>query len=213
MKKLIITTILILTIISLNAQVKATKINDTIPFYALFKLEIPNYDSALQATRKAVNVNGLVRDKGLDSIAYLRCLRMAKILVKSNDLLKDFSIQAHKENLTYENTSFGEARGIWKEAIDTLSGKNLISILHRHKTLCNEETDLGLDLNNGYNKSPGHYRNRTNAKYNKYGTCTIVFIFHGKNPHYDEFIKSGRKGVMMEFHARIIIINYECFEL
>jgi hypothetical protein len=65
----------------------------------------------------------------------------------------------------------------------------------------------GLKIDEGYNGSPGHYKNRVNPKWKNYGTCSIVISFEAVNPDYDPSAIMSHKYI-----KRQLLISYEAFE-
>ena len=123
------------------------------------RVELSGYEILLNQTRDSAGVVNLVRKAELDKYCYERCIRLAKIFLEdpANYYLSFgqggssiFYKEAHKDFVKYEN------------ADNLFTGKISYS---------------ADGINNRYNKSPGHHRNRVNPKWKSYGTCTIVISY------------------------------------
>jgi len=157
--------------------------------FAAFQIDPAGYDSLLNKTREDTGVCKLVRKNELDKYCYERCLRLAKIFMENPD--------AYQLDFESANSTFHKQAHL-----------GFAKIENAHNSFGNNPKVKKADaINNGYNRSPGHYEARINPKWKNYGTCTIVINFVGLNTDYDPSNPTSRKRMPQKF-----VISYEAFE-
>ena len=155
--------------------------------FEAFKVDVIEYDSLINKTRAQAGVGRLVRNDELDAYCYERCIRLMNVFLSNPDAyVLDFSKgnifrkEGHADYRKMENAFHWL---IWKVS------------------------NAGLKIDEGYNGSPGHYKNRVNPKWKNYGTCSIVISFEAINPDYDPSAIMSHKYI-----KRQLLISYEAFE-
>jgi len=146
------------------------------------RIELSQYEILLNQTRESAGVGNLVRKTELDKYCYERCIRLAKIFLE--DPANYYLSFDQGGSSTFHNEAH-EKRGKMENADNVFTGRISYS---------------AGGINNRYNKSLGHYKNRVNPEWKSYGVCTIVISY---NPDY---LSPGVR-IPGKF-----IISYEAFE-
>ena len=146
------------------------------------RIELSQYEILLNQTRESAGVGNLVRKAELDKYCYERCIRLAKIFLE--DPANYYLSFDQGGSSTFHNEAH-EKRGKMENADNVFTGRISYS---------------AGGINNRYNKSLGHYKNRVNPEWKSYGVCTIVISY---NPDY---LSPGVR-IPGKF-----IISYEAFE-
>ena len=139
-----------------------------------FSYKLGSYDiNQVNETRKANGVGNLKRNQNLDSLALVRCKRMAEIIKKDADLFctdgnATFVKEGHAQRFTPENAALRiEGAGVHKDSLVTLNNEKVTKNLN--KSL------FGPFLAGvSYNQSEGHFNNRIDKSYKEYGSCYLV---------------------------------------
>lgn len=147
------------------------------------RVELSGYGILLNQTRDSAGVVNLVRKAELDKYCYERCIRLAKIFLEdpANYYL---SFGEGGRSSTFHNEAH-EKREKMENADNVFTGRISYS---------------AGGINNRYNKSLGHYKNRVNPEWKSYGVCTIVISY--KPSDISSEVKIPGK----------FIISYEAFE-
>ena len=146
-------------------------------------LEVKGYDDALNRTRELAGSKNLVRDTKLDQYCYERCVRLAELMLKNPENLDQiYDVEAH--------VGFGKFEGILENANYLNRGDSINPVL---------------ELDKSYNRSKGHYAQRTKKEWNRFGSCTIMMEIVTLNPGYVPGSFSQPK------IKRKIYISYEAF--
>lgn len=170
-----------------------------------FSYTMGDYDiNQVNETRKNNGAVNLKRNTHLDSLALVRCKRMAEIIKRNPDLFctdekATFNIEGHRERTTPENThmEFGGA-GVTKEHIVTLKENDVATLLTGGffgTYLAGPE----------YNDSKDHFKNRITPGYKEYGSCYLAVFVYAKNYNSDA-------GLKLEYIPTRVIIHYELFK-
>ena len=146
------------------------------------RVELIGYEILLNQTRESAGVGNLVRKAELDKYCYERCIRLAKIFLADPE---NYYITFDQGENSIFHKEAHEDRGKMENADNLFTGKISYS---------------ADGINNRYNKSPGHYRNRVNPKWKSYGSCTIVISY-----------KPSAIGSEVRIPGKFII-GYEAFE-
>lgn len=200
MKSKILLITAILTVVSAFGQ---TKVYNIIKGQPVFGYIDSAHTKEINNTRSSVGSPLLKRDSRLDSLALLRCLRYAKLMISDTRYIEDTTLvkkETHKgfsglfksENSTYHLFGAGFAAKQFSELTPALvSGK-----------INATKYDPGKE----YNNSHRHYENRVNPVWKKFGSATVVIFIQIKNPDYDP------KEISLEYIPKAIFLNYEVFE-
>jgi hypothetical protein len=150
--------------------------------FSVTEVEPRGYEILLNQTRDSVGAGSLVRKDGLDKYCYERCTRLAKIFMADPE---NYYISFHQ----------GESSIFHKEA-----HKGLVKSENADNLFSGKMIDSADGINNRYNKSLGHYKNRVNPEWKSYGACTIVISYKPRDIS-SEVSLPGK-----------FIISYEAFE-
>jgi len=200
MKVKIILTLFLILKLDLFAQVSIMRLTDDTSIFGYID---PAHTAELNQTRKLAGSPILKRDPRLDSLALDRCLRYGRLVVADTKYITDTELvkkEIHKgfygmyksENATEHLFGAG------------FSGKDLSKL-----TPDNVSPDINAKKYNPgkeYNQSDGHYKNRINNSWKRFGSATVVVYVMVKNPDYDP------NTISLEFFPKAIYINYEVFE-
>lgn len=169
--------------ISLVSFAQDTQIATGKTGFTACEIQVDDYDVLLNKTRSNAGVGSLERKEELDAYCYERCIRLLGVVLKDPEAYvldyNVFSVEAHKNFTKMEN------------AYNWLGWK---------------VNSPGQKIDEGYNGSPGHYKNRVNPKWKYYGTCSIVVSFKAINPDYDPNV------ISQKYIQRQLLISYEVFE-
>ncbi len=181
-------------------QVRITKLVKDTPVFGYID---PAHTSELNKTRKMSGSSILKRDPRLDSLALERCLRYAKLALGDMRYVTDTTF-AKKE---VHNGFFGMYKS--ENATDHLFGAGFkgkeLPLLDSDKVSPHINA-IKYDPGKEYNESTGHYRNRINNNWKRFGSATVVVYVMMKNPDYDP------NTISLEYFPKAIFINYEVFE-
>lgn len=193
-----------------TSQVALQNLRSSKPELIVFKVELKDYQRSLNTTRKAANANELLEKKSLDDYCQDRCLRMMDILSANTDKTHEnfpriFTSEGHNGAKVSENTVY------LRESLpdlkpDQLKTLNPQSALKWVQTGVTERYVLCDKLNQKYNQSPAHLKNRTQTVASQYGECTVAIFYVVKNTKY-----APGNGQPEEMVYKLIL-NYEAFE-
>ena len=151
-----------------------------------FKVEVVEYDSLINKTRSQAGVGKLERKSELDAYCYERCIRLMNIFLSNPEA---YVLDYHQNNIFHKEAHVGSK--LMENATHWLNWK---------------VSNLGVVIDAGYNKSPGHYKNRINPKWKNYGTCSIIVNFKAINEDYDP------NAVSQKYIKRQLLFSYEVFQ-
>jgi hypothetical protein len=123
------------------------------------EVEPKGYEILLNQTRDSAGAGSLVRKEDLDKYCYERCMRLAKIFMADPE---NYYISFHQGGSSIFHKEAHQGLVKSENADNLFSGKII---------------DSADGINNRYNKSLGHYKNRVNPKWKSYGACTIVISY------------------------------------
>ena len=155
--------------------------------FIAYKVEVVDYDSLINKTRSQAGVGKLERKSELDAYCYERCLRLMNIFLADPEA---YVLDYHQNNIFHKEAHVGYK--FMENATHWLNWK---------------VSNLGFVIDRGYNKSPGHYKNRVNTKWKNYGTCSIIVNFKGINEDYDPAVPTSRKYLPYQ-----LLCSYEAFQ-
>lgn len=194
----------------LISQVILQPLRASKPEIIVFKTELRDYQRVLNVTRKSAGVVELEEKKGLDDYCMERCMRMVEMIVANTekthaDFPRVFTAEGHNgakisENTVYLRESLPELK---PDQIKTLNPQTAIKWVSTGVT---ERYVLSDKLNQKYNNSPGHLKNRTQSVATKYGECTVAVFYVVKNA---KFAPGNGQPEEMVYK---LILNYEAFE-
>ena len=192
------------------SQVVLQNLRSSKPDIVVFKVELKDYQRSLNATRKAASSSELIEQKSLDDYCQERCLRMIDLLSENTEKTHEnfpriFTTEGHNgakisENTVYLRESLPELKP------EQLKSLNSQSALKWVQTGVTERYILCDKLNQKYNQSPGHLKNRTQPVATQFGECTVAVFYSVKNPKYVS--GNGQPEVMVYK----LILNYESFQ-
>jgi hypothetical protein len=205
MKNKIIIILLIILSNQAFGQFQITKLDKVKPVFGYIDSA---HTQEINTTRKIYGSDDLKRDSKLDSLALLRCLRYANLVIKDTRYFTDDDLLEsviHKEctglyageNATQSPFPAGFAEyqfnGLTKEIVTPkINNKKYIPGIQYNKS----------------DKKGGHRDNRINEKYKKFGSAIVIIYVMIKNPDYDP----NSISVSLEFYPTAIFINYEVFD-
>ncbi len=184
----------------LFGQVKITKLVNDTPVFGYIDTE---HTAEINKTRKLAGSPSLRRDARLDSLALDRCLRYSRLILKDIRYITDTSF-AKKE---IHSGFFGMYKS--ENATERLfgagfKGKDLPQL--DHIKVSPHINEIKYAPGKEYNESIGHYRNRINPSWKRFGSATSVVYVMVRNPEYDP------NTISLEFVPKAVFINYEVFE-
>lgn len=193
-----------------NSQVALQSLRSSKPDIVVFKVELKDYQRSLNTIRKSANSSELVEKKSLDDYCQDRCLRMMDFFSANTEKTHEsfpriFTSEGHNGAKVSENTVY------LRESLpdlkpDQLKTLNPQSALKWVQTGVTERYVLCDKLNQKYNQSPGHLKNRTQSIATQYGECTVAIFYVVKNTKY-----APGNGQPEEMVYKLIL-NYEAFE-
>lgn len=154
--------------------------------FSAYKVEVVEYDSLINKTRSQAGVGKLERKSELDAYCYERCIRLMNIFLSNPEA---YVLDYHQNNIFHKEAHL-EAK-LRENAFHWLNWK---------------VSNLGVEIDGGYNESPGHYKNRVNPKWENYGTCSIIVYFKAINEDYDP------NAVSQKYIKKQLIFSYEAFQ-
>lgn len=154
--------------------------------FSAYKVEVVGYDSLINKTRSQAGVGKLERKSELDAYCYERCIRLMNIFLSNPEA---YVLDYHQNNIFHKEAHL-EAK-LRENAFHWLNWK---------------VSNLGVEIDGGYNESPGHYKNRVNPKWENYGTCSIIVYFKAINEDYDP------NAVSQKYIKKQLIFSYEAFQ-
>jgi len=154
--------------------------------FIAYKVEVVEYDSLINKTRSQAGVGKLERKSELDAYCYERCIRLMNIFLSNPEA---YVLDYHQNNIFHKEAHL-EAK-LRENAFHWLNWKI---------------SNLGVEIDGGYNESPGHYKNRVNPKWKNYGTCSIIVYFKAINEDYDP------NAVSQKYIKKQLIFSYEAFQ-
>ncbi len=193
-----------------NSQVALQNLRSSQPEIVVFKVELKDYQRLLNTTRKSANSGELLEKKSLDDYCQDRCLRMLGFLTTNTEKTHEsfsriFTTEGHNgakisENTVYLRESLPELK---PEQLKTLNPQSALKWV---QTGVSERYVLSDKLNQKYNQSPGHLKNRTQPNATQYGECTVAIFYVVKNTKY-----APGNGQPEEMVYKLIL-NYEAFD-
>lgn len=195
-RTILIITVILISLISYSQSKSLTVTGlakDSTIEYSIIDLDLYNYDSLLNDTREKAGVNKLYRDERYDSIARERCFELSKELLGSDDprsLTRRFVHVLHRYQ-TGENafTITYEFKLRDTSSLEFINKKYISDEMLK-------KVDYAKIINNAYNNSQAHYKNRTRDMYGSYGSAAISLAYFTSNNT-----------------VFIITISYDCFRL
>ena len=169
-----------------------------------FSYDMGNYDiEQVNKTRKDRAAKELKSSKTLDSLALVRCKRMAEVIAQNPDAFCTdkftFEKECHRQNFTPENVTHNiSGAGVKRDSIASLDSKKVYNRL-----IAGSLINPGVFLAGfKYNESKDHLENRINPDHKEYGSCYIAIFVCVKN--------TDPNG--MTYIPKMIIVHYELFE-
>ena len=209
MKKLIILLALLLPVVSFAQLDFTVNYVKHIKGYPVFEVRVPSHFTEMNQTRKENNVSALKETVELNELALQRGLFSLEELNYFNlDL-----IDGHKGSQCAENYGYSpEVAGIPIREFGSLDVDFVKERLDTNYRISQRGPDRTkkaiIKQGKRYNLSPGHFKNRTNPKWTKYGNCFIVTFIPQKNTNYDP----NGEGIQRKTIPTMIVIHYELFE-
>ena len=200
MKAKIILILLLILNTPIFGQSGIIKLTKDTPIFGYFD---PAHTAEINKTRKLCGSGVLKRETRLDSLALTRCLRYARLVAMDARYATDTSFSKKEiHNGFYgmygsENATehiFGA--GFKKADLPDLTVEKVSLRINEVK----------YDPGKEYNASEGHYKNRVNKSWKKFGSATVVVYAMVRNPDYNP------NEISLEFFPKAIFINYEVFE-
>jgi hypothetical protein len=200
MKLRILFIVAIITAANAFGQIKVDKMMRDQPVFGYVD---PAHTKEINDTRASVGSPLLKRDTRLDSLALIRCLRYAKLMISDHRYISD--------TLFIKKEIHNGFTGLFKSENST---DRLFGAGFTEKQFSGLTPALVLDKINAtkynpgkeYNSSNGHYKNRINTSWKKFGSATVVIFIQIKNPEYNP------KEISLEYIPKAIFLNYEVFE-
>lgn len=193
-----------------NSQISLQSLRSSEPVIVVFKVELKDYQRSLNTTRKLANSGELVEKKSLDDYCQDRCLRMMDFLSTNTDKTHEsfpriFTSEGHNGAKVSENTVYlrESLPNLKPEDLKTLNPQSALKWVQTGVT---ERYVLCDKLNQKYNQSPAHLKNRTQTVATQYGECTIAIFYVVKNTKY---VPGNGQPEEMVYK---LILNYEAFE-
>jgi hypothetical protein len=184
------------------SQIQITKLDKIKPIFGYIDSA---HTQEINLTRKNYGSDDLKRDRKLDSLALLRCLRYGNLVMEDtryftdDDLLKSV---IHKEcSGLYAGENADEkpfAAGFAEYQFNKLT-KDIVT-----PKIGNAKYTPGIQ----YNNSERHRNTRIDKKYKKFGSAIVIVYVMIKNPSYD----TNSASVSLEFIPIMLFINYEVFD-
>ena len=147
-------------------QLEVVKL-DSIGNSAIYRIIEKSHKENLDSTRIANGVNPLLHSEFVEKVAMRRCIRMQKIFIQNPE---KFINSVYGEGGEKENIFFRE---IHKDYVLAENGCFTQEVLKNVNIVRDFKY---FNSGNRYNKSPGHFQNRTLPIHTKYGTYTITSI-------------------------------------
>ncbi len=209
MKKLVISLALLLPVVSFAQLDFTVRYVKHIKGYPVFEVRNPNHFKEMNLTRVDNGVTQLTETEKLNELALERGLYSFEEL----DYFDLKIVDGHRGAQCAENYGYSpELAGIPISEfvnIDENFVKSRLDTNYRIPHRGQDRTHKAL-INQGkrYNASPGHFKNRTNPKWTKYGNCFIVTFIPEKNPNYDP----NGEGIQRKTIPMMVVIHYEVFQ-
>jgi hypothetical protein len=186
MKKIILTLVFCAFQFASFAQTNPQSIQIKKEGFIAYKVEVVEYDSLINKTRSQASVGKLDRKSELDGYCYERCIRLMNIFLSNPEA---YVLDYHQNNIFHKEAHL-EAK-LRENAFEWLTWK---------------ARNIGVEIDGGYNESPGHYKNRVNPKWENYGTCSIIVHFKAINEDYDP------NAVSQKYIKKQLVFSYEAFQ-
>jgi hypothetical protein len=200
MKNSVLFIIVMLTTLRTFTQIRVDKVMKDQPVFGYID---EAHTSEINRTRASAESPLLKRDPRLDSLALVRCLRYAKFIISDIRYISDAAFIKREIHNGFT--------GLFKSenSTDHLFGAGFSEKQFSQLTpsmvspkICATKYNPG----NEYNNSEGHYKNRINRDWKRFGSATVVIFIKIKNPDYDS------NSVTLEYIPQAIFLNYEVFE-
>ena len=193
---------LIAILVSTNtfAQIKVKKMFKDQPIFGYIDTE---HTLEINHTRALVGSPPLIRDSHLDSLALVRCLRYSKLIfsdVSYVDNPKFIKKEIHKDFI-----GFFKSENSTNCIIGAGFNEKQFSIL-TPSMVYSKIISTNFIPGKAYNNSVGHFQNRINRNWRKFGSATVVIFIKIKNADYKP------KEISLEFESKAIFLNYEVFD-
>ena len=181
-------------------KIKVDKITKDQPIFGYID---EAHTSEINRTRASAESPLLKRDPLLDSLALTRCLRYSKLIISDIRYISDIAFIKKEIHNGFS--------GLFKSenSTDHLFGAGFSEKQFSQLTpsmvsakICATKYNPG----NEYNNSEGHYKNRINRDWKRFGSATVVIFIKIKNPDYNS------NSISLEYIPQAIFLNYEVFE-
>jgi hypothetical protein len=200
MKSKILLITAILTVANSFGQIKVDKVMKDQPVFGYID---PDHTKEINSTRASVGSPLLKRDSRLDSLALVRCLRYAKFVISDTRYIDDttFTKKEIHNGFTGLFKSENSTDHLFGAGFSEKQFSQLTPSIVSSK-ICATKYNPGKE----YNNSPGHYKNRINNNWKRFGSATVVIFIKIKNPDYNP------NEISLEFIPKAVFLNYEVFE-
>jgi hypothetical protein len=180
-------------------QIKVDKVMKDQPVFGYID---EAHTNEINRTRASAESPLLKRDSRLDSLALDRCLRYAKFIIGDIRYITDTAFIKKEIHNGFS--------GLFKSenSTDHLFGAGFSDKQFSQLTPSMVSTKIcatKYNPGNEYNNSEGHYRNRINKNWKKFGSATVVIFIKIKNPDYNSNSPS------LEYIPQAVFLNYEVF--
>ena len=196
-------TLLIIAILATAQTFAQITVDKVMKDQPVFDYIDADHTREINETRASAGSPLLKRDSRLDTLALIRCLRYVKFIVSDTRYVDDttFIKKEIHNGFTGLFKSENSARYLLGAGFTEKQFLALTPSLVSPK-ICAAKYNPGGD----YNSSPGHYKNRINRNWEKFGSATVVIYITIKNPDYDP------GSVSLEYIPQAIFLNYEVFD-
>ena len=195
--------LLIIAILIATEGFAQIKVNKVMPDQPVFVYIDPGHTEEINRTRASVGSPLLKRDHRLDSLALVRCLRYARLVIGDSRYIDDTDFT--KSEIHNEFTGLFKSENSTNHLFGAGFSEKQFSQLTPSMVspkICATKYNPG----NEYNNSDGHYKNRISSNWKRFGSATVVIFIKIKNPDYNP------NGISLEFIPKAVFLNYEVFE-
>jgi hypothetical protein len=195
--------LLIIAILITTQGFAQIKVNKAMKDQPVFSYIDTDHTEEINNTRASVGSPSLKRDSRLDSLALVRCLRYAKFVINDTRYIDDttFTKKEIHNGFTGLFKSENSTDHLFGAGFSEKQFSQLTPSMVSPK-ICATKYNPGKE----YNNSPGHYKNRINNNWKRFGSATVVIFIKIKNPDYDP------NEISLEFIPKAVFLNYEVFE-
>lgn len=195
--------LLIIAILIATEGFSQIKVNRAMVDQPVFGYIDPGHTEEINRTRASAGSPLLKRDRRLDSLALVRCLRYAKLAIgdsryivdtdfAKSEIHNEFSGLFKSENSTNHLFGAGFTENQFSQLTSSMVSSKILAAKY--------------NPGNEYNNSDGHYKNRINNNWKRFGSATVVIFIKIKNPDYNP------NEISLEFMPKAVFLNYEVFE-